>query len=103
MKNFITFEFYIRMQKLPFIRILALKKNFSFDMKCTNIALKHKDVTVGHLPKLLSKITHFYLKHDGDLLVKIMIGKKQFSKDLPQEGKELPALYIFNSRNLVMH
>ena len=37
------------------------------------MALKHKDltVTVGHVPKLLSKITYFYLKHGADLLVKI--------------------------------
>ena len=44
----------------------------------------------------------FYLKHGGDLLVKI-IGKKQFSKDLPDGEMELPALYISNSTNLVMH
>ena len=156
------------MQKLPFIRILASKISFSFDMKCTNMVslddvlvnannipimiekeftveccvrchhvyqskweakvngelkachetrpgalvedkyamvLKHKDVTVGHVPKFLSKKTTyfcFYLKHGGDLLVKI-IGKKQFSKDLPDGEMELPALYISNSTNLVMH
>ena len=48
------------------------------------------------------KIIYFYLKHGGDLLVKIT-GKKQFSKDLPQGGMELPALYVFKSTNLVMH
>ena len=50
------------------------------------MALKHKDVTVGHVPKFLSKITYFYLKHGRNLLVKI-IGKKQFSKDLTQGGE----------------
>ena len=55
------------------------------------MALKHKDVTVGHVPKFLSNITYFYLKHGGDLLVKI-IGKKHFSKDLSQEGMKLPAI-----------
>ena len=35
-------------------------------------ALKHKDVTVRRVPKFLSKITYFYLKHGGDLLVKII-------------------------------
>ena len=68
------------------------------------MALKHKDVTVGHVTKVLSKITHFYfyLKHGEDLLVKI-IGKKHFPKDLPQGEMELPALYVFKSTNLVMH
>ena len=43
------------------------------------------------------------MKHGGDLLVKI-IGKKQFSKDFPQGGIELPALYVFKSANhLVMY
>ena len=37
MENIITFEFYIRMQKPPSLRILASQINFSFDMKCTNM------------------------------------------------------------------
>ena len=31
------FEFSIRIQKLHFIRILASKTYFNFDMKCTNM------------------------------------------------------------------
>ena len=66
------------------------------------IALKQKDVIVGHIPKFLSKITYFNLKHGGDLLVEI-IGKRQYSKDVPQGGMELPALYVFKTTNLEMH
>ena len=66
------------------------------------IALKQKDVIVGHIPKFLSKITYFYLKHGGDLLVEI-IGKRQYSRDLPPGGMELPALYVFKTTNLEMH
>ena len=66
------------------------------------MALKHKDVTVGHVPKFLSKITYFYFKHGGDLLLKI-IGKKQFSIDIPQRRMELPAQYVFKFTNLVIH
>ena len=36
------------------------------------IALKYHDVTVLHVPKSLSKITYFYRKPGGDLLVKII-------------------------------
>ena len=66
------------------------------------IALEQKNVIVGHIPKFLSKITYFYLKHGGDLLVKI-IGKRQYSRDLSQGGMELPALYVFKTTNLEMH
>ena len=66
------------------------------------IALKQKDVIVGHIPKFLSKITYFNLKHGGHLLVEI-IRKRQYSKDLPQGGMELPALYVFKTTNLEMH
>ena len=57
---------------------------------------------VGHIPKFLFKITYFYLKHGGDLLVEIT-GKRQYSIDLPQGGMELPALYVFKTANLEMH
>ena len=57
---------------------------------------------VGHIPKFLFKITYFYLKHGGELLVEV-IGKRQYSRDLPQGGMELPALYNFKTTNLEMH
>ena len=66
------------------------------------IALKQKDVIVGHIPKFISKITYFYLKHGGGLLVEI-IGKRQYFRDLHQGGMELPALYVFKTTNLEMH
>ena len=66
------------------------------------IALKQKDVIVGHIPKFLSKITYFYLKHSRDLLVEIT-GKRQYSRDLPQGEMELPALFVFKTTNLEMH
>ena len=66
------------------------------------MALKHKDVTAGHVPKFLSKMICLYLKYGGDLLVKI-IARKRFSKDLPEREMELPAFWFFKSTNLVMH
>ena len=32
-----------------------------------------------------------------------IIGKRQYSRDLPQGGMELPALYVFKTTNLEMH
>ena len=57
---------------------------------------------VGNIPKFLSKITYFYRKHGGDLPVEI-IGKRQYSRDFPQGGMELPDLYVFKTTNLEMH
>ena len=53
-------------------------------------------------PKQKDVITYFYLKRGGDLLVEI-IGKRQYSRDLPQGRMELPALYVFKTKNLEMH
>ena len=63
------------------------------------MTLKYGDVTVGHIPKFLSKIMYFYIKNGGELLVKIT----KFSRDLPQGGMEFPALYIFKSTNSEVH
>ena len=66
------------------------------------MVLKYGDVTVGHIPKFLSKIMYFYIKNGGELLLKIT-SKRQFSTDLPQGGLELPALCIFKSTNSEAH
>ena len=66
------------------------------------MALKYGDVTVGHVPKFLSKITYFYMKSGGEVSVRIT-GKRQHTKDLPQGGMELPAMYTFKSTNVEVH
>ena len=53
-------------------------------------ALKQKDVIVGHITKFLSKITYFYLKHGGDLLVEI-IGKRHLQ--LPSLARKAMKTY----------
>ena len=47
-------------------------------------------VTVGHIPKLMSKQTYFFLKHGRHEKCEITGGKK-YSKDLEQDGLEIPA------------
>lgn len=44
------------------------------------MALKYNDVTVGRVPKFLSKITYFYVKHGEDLVK--MIDKDDFHTTL---------------------
>ena len=66
------------------------------------MALKFNDTTVGHVPKFLSKITYFFLKLGGDLVVKIT-GQRRYSRDLDQGGMELPGTYVFTSTDAEMH
>ena len=54
------------------------------------IAVKHDEQTVGHVPKFLSKLTFFFLKHDGKAIIKVN-GPKRYSVDLKQGGMEVPA------------
>ena len=66
------------------------------------MVLKFYDTTVGHVPKFLSKITYFFLKLGGDLVVKIT-GQRRYSRDLDQGGMELPGTYVFTSTDAEMH
>ena len=60
------------------------------------MALKFNDTTVGHVPKFLSKITYFFLKLGGVLVVKIT-GQRLYTRDLDQRGMELPGTYVYAS------
>ena len=57
------------------------------------IAIISNNQTVGHVPKFLSKLTFFFLKHGGTLTVKVM-GEKRYSFDLAEGGMEIPAEFI---------
>ena len=58
------------------------------------MVLKFNDVSVGHVPKFLSKICYIYQKHGGTIIVRVT-GERQYSKDLGQGGMELHAKNIF--------
>ena len=66
------------------------------------MALKFNDTTVGHVLKFLSKITYFFLKLGGDLVVKIT-GQRRYSRDLNHGGMELPGTYVFISTDAEIH
>ena len=63
------------------------------------MAIKNNAQTVGHVPKFLSKLVHFFQKHEGELLVEV-IGERRFSFDLPQGGMEIPAKFTFKTENI---
>ena len=54
--------------------------------------INSEKVTVGHLPKFMSKLAHVFVKHAGKLGVKL-----QVQKDLEQGGLEIPAKIIFQN------
>ena len=55
-------------------------------------------ITVGHVPKFLTKLTFFFLKN-GSKLHNTVIGPRRYSVDLKQSGLELPADFCFTSLN----
>ena len=56
---------------------------------------------VGHIPKFMSKLTHFFLKHGGHIKCEITGGKK-YSKGLEQGGLEIPARLTISNANKTM-
>ena len=62
------------------------------------IAVKHYEQTVGHVPKFLSKLTFFFLKHCGKVIIKVN-RPKRYSVDLKQGGMEVPAEFCFKTCN----
>ena len=61
-------------------------------------AVKHEEQTVGHVPKFLSKLIFFFLKHGGKVIIKVN-GPKRYSVDLKQGGMEVPAEFCFKTCN----
>ena len=62
------------------------------------IVVKHDEQTVGHVPKFLSKLTFFFLKHGGKVIIKVN-GPKRYLVDLKQGGMEVPAEFCFKTCN----
>ena len=60
--------------------------------------INSESVTVGHLPKFMSKLAHFFVKHAGKIRCEIT-GSKRYSSDLEQGGLEIPAKIIFQNSN----
>ena len=57
-----------------------------------------ESVTVDHLPKFLSKLAHFFVKHAGKIRCEITVSKRCYF-DLEQGDLEIPAKIIFQNSN----
>lgn len=56
--------------------------------------------TVGHIPRLISKECHYFLKMGGQILVKITGSRRRSS--LPQGGLEIPCDMVFKHKEEIM-
>ena len=66
------------------------------------IALVNTDsVTAGHIPKFISKLIYFFLKHTRHIICEITGGKK-YSKDFEQGRLEIPARLTISNTNKKM-
>ena len=50
-------------------------------------------VTVGHVPRSISRVCWYFIQHDGEITCKITGGRRR--SDLPQGGLEVPCEYNF--------
>ena len=76
------------------VRCCLRHKNYITVKDKYAIAVKNGEQTVGHIPMFLSKLTFFFLRYDGKVLIKVN-RPRRYSVDLIQGGLELPAEFIF--------
>ena len=60
--------------------------------------VNNNSVTVGYMPKFMSKLTYFFLKHGGHIKFEVNGGKKHL-KDWEQGGLEIPATLTISNTN----
>ena len=59
------------------------------------VAVKNSSGTVGHVPRKVSCICSFFLRHGGSITCTVK-GNRRRSEDLPQGGLEIPCLLTFD-------
>ena len=63
--------------------------------------VNNHSVTADHIPKFMSKLIYFFLKHGGHIKCEIT-GRKKYSKDLEQGGLEILARLTISNTNKKM-
>ena len=69
-----------------------------FHEKYAVALINSESVTVGHLPKFMSKPAHVFVKHTGKIRCELTCSKR-YSSDLEQGDLEIPAKIIFQNSN----
>ena len=63
--------------------------------KCAIALINSESVTLGHLPKFMSKLAHVFVKHAGKIRCKITVSKR-YSSDVERDCLEIPAKITFH-------
>ena len=58
------------------------------------VAVVKNSTTVGHVPK---KVCSLFLRRNGTITCHVT-GRRQYSRDLPQGGLEIPCVYVFEGQ-----
>ena len=53
------------------------------------------NITVGHVPRSISPLCHFFLRKIGNTIECQVTGSRRYSSDLPQGGLEIPCILKF--------
>ena len=64
------------------------------------VVVVSENVTVGHLPRIISRFSALFLKRQGKISCKVL-GRRRYSVDLPQGGLEIPFVNFRRSKNFV--
>ena len=74
---------------------LTCKPEFGnvFDMYAVAV-VKDEEITVGHIPRKISYISHLFLRRGGQIVCQGS-GNRRITTDLPQGGLEVPCFYTF--------
>ena len=77
---------------------MKMTRNLWFTTSMFIALINSESVTASHLPKFMSKLARFFVKHAGKIRCEIT-GSKRYSSDLEQGGLEIPAKIIFQNSN----
>ena len=59
------------------------------------VAIMKRNTIVGHVPRKISAACYLFLEKEDTTIICIVNGKRQYLKDLPQGGLEVPCTLIF--------
>ena len=60
------------------------------------VAVLKDDYVVGHVPRAISRLFHFFLQHGGNIICRIT-GKRQFG-----DGLEVPCVYVYSGSTRIV-
>ena len=61
------------------------------------VAVRKAGVTVGHVPRKISRLCSLFLRRGGEILCTVT-GGHRYSSDLEQGGMEIPCLLLFKGK-----